>query len=102
MPSFMKNTFYVSRAAAMNYRAKPWPGRVTVFRASIQRDTRLPRDLGWTPLAEGGVEVCDLPGDHDSIFQEPNIQIFAEQLRARLERSEAAVAQSHEPTYSAR
>ena len=40
VPSFMKNTFYVSRAAAMNYRAKPWPGRVTVFRASIQRDTQ--------------------------------------------------------------
>ena len=102
VPSFMKNTFYVSRAAAMNYRARPWPGRVTVFRASIQRDTRLPRDLGWTRLAEGGVEVCELPGDHDSIFQEPNIRIFAEELRARLERSEEAEAQSHEPMYSAR
>jgi thioesterase domain-containing protein len=62
---------------------------VTLFRASVQPDPRLPLDLGWTPFAEGGVEVFELPGDHDLVFREPNIQVLAAQLRACLERSEA-------------
>ena len=47
-------------------------------------------DLGWTPLAQGGLEVCELPGDHDLVFREPNIQVLASQLRDRLEHSDAA------------
>jgi amino acid adenylation domain-containing protein len=102
VPSFMKNTFYISRAAAMNYKARPWPGPVTLFRASVQRDSRLPRDLGWGSVAEGGVEVYELPGDHDRIFEEPNVRVLAEQLRARLERSDAAMAQFHESECTAK
>ena len=74
----------------MSYEPKPWSGRITLFRASEQPDPRLPRDLGWTAFAEGGVEVYELPGDHDLVFREPNIQILAEQVRNHLERSDAA------------
>jgi amino acid adenylation domain-containing protein len=101
VPSFMKNTFYISRAAAMNYRARPWPGQVSLFRASVQRDPRLPRDLGWESVAEGGVEVYELPGDHNLIFQEPNVRVLAEQLRMRLQRPDATPpVQLQEPAYS--
>jgi amino acid adenylation domain-containing protein len=102
VPSFLKNTEEISRVAAMNYRPRSWPGPVTLFRASTQPDLRLPRDLGWTPLAEGGVEVCEVPGDHFDIFGEPNIQVLAGQLRARLERSDASMAQIHESEYAAK
>ncbi len=89
VPSFMKSTDDITWVAAMKYRAQPWSGKVTLFRASVQPDPRLPLDLGWTPFAEGGVEVFELPGDHDLVFREPNIQVLAAQLRACLERSEA-------------
>ncbi len=89
VPSFMKSPEDISWVAAMNYRPRPWPGRITLFRASVQPDARLPRDLGWTPLAEEGVEVCELPGDHDLVFREPNIQVLADQIRAHLEQSDA-------------
>jgi thioesterase domain-containing protein len=88
VPSFMKSTEDISWVSAMNYRPRPWPGRVTLFRASEQPDPNLPHDLGWTPLAEQGVEVYELPGDHDLVFREPNIQVLAQQLRARLEKSD--------------
>ena len=85
VPSFMKNTENISKVAAKNYCLRPWPGPVTLFRASIQADTRLPRDLGWTRLAEGGVEVYEVPGDHNLPFEEPGVRRLAERLRARLE-----------------
>jgi thioesterase domain-containing protein/NRPS condensation-like uncharacterized protein len=88
VPSFMKSTDDISWVAAMNYRPRPWTGPITLFRASVQPDPRLPVDLGWTPLAEGGVELYELPGDHDLVFREPNIQALAAQLRARLQRSD--------------
>jgi thioesterase domain-containing protein len=92
VPSFLKSTEDVSWVSAMNYRPKPWPGRITLFRATVQPDPRLPRDLGWTPFAEDGVEVYELPGDHDLVFREPNIQVLAEQVRIHLERSDATLS----------
>jgi thioesterase domain-containing protein len=90
VPSFMKSTDDITWVAAMNYQPRPWPGKVTLFRTTVQPDPRLPMDLGWTPLAQGGVEVLELPGDHDLVFREPNIQALAAQLQARLEQSDGA------------
>jgi len=97
VPSFMRSADEISWVAAMNYRPRPWKGAITLFRASVQPDSRLPLDLGWTPLAEGGVELYELPGDHDLVFREPNIHVLAAQLRARLERSDAAEVRLDEP-----
>jgi thioesterase domain-containing protein len=89
VPSFMKSTDDITWVAAMNHHPRPWSEKITLFRASVQPDPRLPLDLGWTPFAEGGVEVIELPGDHDLVFREPNIQVMAAQLRNCLERSES-------------
>jgi hypothetical protein len=93
VPFFLKNAYYISMVAEKNYRPRPWPGQVTLFRASSHWDPRLALDLGWKTLAEGGVEVFELPGNHDDlVFQEENIRALAGQLRAWLERSDVAVA----------
>jgi thioesterase domain-containing protein len=81
----MKSTEEILKVAADQYRPKPWHGRLTLFRTALQPDARLPWDLGWAPLAKEGVEVCDLPGDHWTIFREPNIFVLAKQLREHLE-----------------
>jgi len=87
VPSFMKSTDDISWVTAMNYQPRPWPGQITLFRTEIQPDPRLPLDLGWTAFAEEGIEVLELPGDHDLIFREPYIQVMAEKIRERLIRS---------------
>jgi hypothetical protein len=97
VPSFMKSTDDITWVAAINYKARPWPGPLTLFRTAVQPDPRLPMDLGWTPLAQGGIELYELPGDHDLVFLEPNVQVLAAQLRSRLERSDTAEVPLKEP-----
>ena len=99
VPSYMKNVEEICSMAEMNYQARPWPGPVTLFRASVQADPRLPSDLGWAPLARGGVEVYEVPGDHFQIFGEPNVRVLAERLRGRLVRSDAVGTQLPEPAH---
>jgi len=100
VPSFLKSTEDISWIAAMNYTPKPWPGQLTLFRASVQPDPRLPWDLGWTPLALGGVQVYELPGDHDLVFREDNTRVLAEKLQLRLGQSDAAEVRAYDPAYS--
>jgi len=100
VPSFLKSTEDISWIAAMNYKPRPWPGQVTLFRASVQPDPRLPWDLGWSPLALGGVQVFELPGDHDLVFREDNTRVLAEKLQFRLGESDAAQVRADAPAYS--
>jgi thioesterase domain-containing protein len=41
-------------------------------------------DLGWRGLARQGLEVVELPGDHASMAQAPNVQFLAAAFDARL------------------
>lgn len=102
VPSFMKSTDDISYVTAMNYKPQPYPGRVTMFRATEQPDLRLPEDLGWKPLIQGGMEIYQLPGDHDLIFREPNIRVLAKQLRSCLERPNVVEAQAEQLALSVR
>ncbi|MGO8789224.1 MAG: non-ribosomal peptide synthetase [Terriglobia bacterium] len=52
------------RGILMNYRPKPYPGRVVLLRTrSVEINYPKDRTAGWGKLA-GQIEVCDLPGDH--------------------------------------
>jgi thioesterase domain-containing protein len=60
--------------ALYNYKHKPYPGRITLLRTgrdSLPTDTP---DLGWGPLAAGGLDVYRLPGDHNTMWESPNIE----------------------------
>jgi amino acid adenylation domain-containing protein len=70
-----------------NYELKTYPGRVTLFRASEQAaDHTPPSDWGWGRLVSGGVEIHEVPGDHISMIDEPQVQVLAERLRACIDR----------------
>jgi aspartate racemase len=40
-------------------------------------------------LVKGGLEIHDVPGDHLSMLQEPNISVLAERLKACIQQSAA-------------
>ena len=72
------------------YDLRTYPGRVTLF-VLAERDgmsdslfdpalDNIDPQLGWGRVAAGGVEVHELPGEHISIFREPNVRILAEKL----------------------
>jgi len=67
-----------------DYRPKPYPGKVTLFRAEHQDDAwgaAHDPQLGWGAWAQGGVEVHTIPGSHIHMVIEPNVRVLAEKLR---------------------
>jgi thioesterase domain-containing protein len=78
-------------AAHEHYRPTAYSGRVTLWSAREQnaRLTWIARDLGWGPYVDGGVDVQIMPGNHQSLILEPNVQLLVTGLRAALDRAAA-------------
>jgi thioesterase domain-containing protein len=76
-------------AAQGQYQPAPYAGQVTLFRAQDAGPTARAAgvDLGWGPFVAGGIDVTEVPGDHDSLILEPNVDALAAQLRARLQQA---------------
>ena len=85
VPAFMSSAYDINYVAALNYTVRAYDGKLILFRASEQNSMRGPHDLGWGSIFRQGVEIHDLPGDHERIFLEPNIERLAESLRESLQ-----------------
>jgi thioesterase domain-containing protein/acyl carrier protein len=76
------------------YKARPYPGRITLFRAADSRISQISADnedcYGWDSVAAGGVEVYKVPGKHGQILNEQHVEAFAAQLKACLERAQTS------------
>ena len=56
--------------------------KVTLIRLlDHQKQRHAPDDLGWGFLAENGVELHNVPGDHNTMLHEPNVRILAGKIR---------------------
>ena len=76
-----------NETAGRTYAPQPSPLRVLQFIAAGQAlDAKILADprLEWRRFALNGFEVREVPGDHVSMFAEPNVQELAAQLRAAL------------------
>ncbi|HYO90242.1 MAG TPA: amino acid adenylation domain-containing protein [Pyrinomonadaceae bacterium] len=72
--------------ALSEYEARPYKGRVTLFRTRAQPVFRsLGRDKGWKDLAAGGVDVRIVPGNHLNMYDEPHVRVLAREVKACLE-----------------
>ena len=82
----------------ITYHPKPYPGQVTLFRAA-ERLGGNDRDpfLGWDRVALAGVVLEEIPGNHATMVQEPNVRTLAQRLRARLESAQAAAELDAQP-----
>ena len=76
--------FSANYQALHGYTARPYAGDLVVFRAA-DRDGA-DASLGWRELAERGVEVHAVPGDHYSLIHEPQAETLAELLSDCIER----------------
>jgi thioesterase domain-containing protein len=83
------------------YVPQPYPGRVTLFRASRQpAGYNNAYDLGWGELAGGGLEINEVPGEHGSIVVEPRVGTLAQKLKRCIEKSQepGTIYQEVQPT----
>ena len=69
-----------------NYKITPYEGDLFLFRAKEQRFFIEDSDfLGWTPFINGKIITLDVPGDHLSLFNPPNGEVFAKILQELLD-----------------
>jgi oxalate---CoA ligase len=68
-------------AASHEYWPELYSGRVVLVRAAVQSLGHTDYRLGWGNHLGRDLEVCEMPGDHGDMFEEP----LVEQLARRLE-----------------
>ncbi len=67
--------------AQRKYEARPYPGKVTLFRATEQPYGVIPDPAnGWGRFCPGGLEILDIPGHHGAIMREPRAQYLVKTL----------------------
>jgi acyl transferase domain-containing protein/thioesterase domain-containing protein len=91
------------RRALSRYTVRPYAGPVTLFRPKLDQAYVLApdkilnshmeivsHDNDWGAYV-GSLEVCEVPGDHDSMVLEPNVRVLVARLRDRIKRAEARI-----------
>jgi thioesterase domain-containing protein len=91
---------HIFSTTADQYELRPYPGRATLFMLA-ERDGmsdslfdpalgEIDPQLGWGRVVSGGVDVHQVPGEHISIFREPNVCSLAEKLTMCLDMARRA------------
>ena len=71
--------------ASARYYPKPYEGKVILFRTKIFPVLcSFDRTFGWKEYVKGPLEVCLIPGAHESILDEPHVGNVARELAACL------------------
>jgi len=70
-----------------SYRPTPYHGRISLWRAQEEDPglAWLSADLGWQPFAAGGLDINVIPGNHQSLVLEPNVDKLVAGLRLALD-----------------
>lgn len=79
--SLVLKLFRINMQAMRDYQPGPYPGKLHFFLAK-ERDAfnaQTPAH-GWIPLAEQGIEIYTIPGDHISMNEEPQVRVLAHYL----------------------
>jgi len=89
LPSSFKNAYDINHVAINRYKLRPYDGKLILFRAAEQDYSNGPRDLGWGEIFAQGVEIHDIPGDHERMFLEPSIDILATELHKAIQQAKS-------------
>jgi thioesterase domain-containing protein len=84
--STVRNVEEINYLAIKKYVPKFYPGKVTFFSAA---EEVCPEEslTGWKRLAQGGVEVVEVPGDHQTMIKEPFVRELARALAESINQS---------------
>jgi thioesterase domain-containing protein len=71
--------------ALVKYKPRAYPGRIVLFRAIVPDGHEIADDRGWTEVAEGGLEIHDIPAKHGTMFAQRHAAVGAEKLAAYIQ-----------------
>jgi acyl transferase domain-containing protein/thioesterase domain-containing protein len=79
----MFETFHRVQA---RYHPRAYPGSIVLLRAAEVAGAfaHVGPELGWEGLSERGIEVHEIPGTHNTLLLEPNVETLVTRLRASL------------------
>jgi thioesterase domain-containing protein len=78
--------YRTTREAMDRYVPRPHPGRIVAYFAAEGADQEgVGSAAGWENVAEGGVEVERIAGDHYSILRPPMVAEVAARLAAKIQ-----------------
>jgi aspartate racemase len=91
----LRNTDSIVHPAFSRYEPQPYPGKIVLHQSSDwPLGPYFDFKLGWKDLVAGGIEFYSIPGNHPSMFTEPNVNLVAEKLRPYLPDPIAATSRS--------
>lgn len=77
----------IMRVSVLDYEPQPYPGTVLMLRPTERPKGRYADSaVGWRELVPN-LQVVDIPGNHSSMFSEPNAKRMAEALQAAIEQN---------------
>jgi amino acid adenylation domain-containing protein len=81
----LKRTMRANLSARRKFEPRPYNGSAMIFRAS-ERNLYQYDDyrLGWGSVVRGGIECFEIEGAHESILDQPAVQLVAEKLDIKL------------------
>lgn len=81
----LRNTDTVVHPAFHRYEPAAYPGNMVLFQSSDWPSGEYFNfEIGWKELVRGGIVFHRIPGDHPSMFREPNVNLLAEKLKGHL------------------
>ncbi|MCP5116143.1 MAG: hypothetical protein GY953_35400 [bacterium] len=82
LPTALYDPTRLLSIAVQHYRPRTFSGSIDLFTANDGfRQRQSDPYLGWQPHALGGVRLHQVPGDHRTMFQRPNLERLVAQLR---------------------
>jgi amino acid adenylation domain-containing protein/FkbH-like protein len=83
--------WHIHLRALTEHVQKPYAGSAMLFRTRGQPVfSSLAEDFCWGKLVSGGVEVKHVPGSHENVFVEPNVQQLAQELSNALAKTRSS------------
>jgi aspartate racemase len=84
VPDKLQNLLFVEAyyKALEEYIPQPYDGRITLF---LSQDSFFKYSLELERVAKGGVELYEVPGYHEDLFEMPQVALLGEQLQQCLE-----------------
>ena len=76
--------------AQSKYKPRSYSGRIVLF-CPVDPDPES-ADRGWSQIAKGGLEIHEIPGEHQTVFASVHVPVLAEKLSACLRAAAAQVA----------
>ena len=86
-PSNIQHVMDAHYKARLSYVTTIYPSRIILLQSPLGATRE--SHLAWSELATGGVDCHMVPGDHELLYEAPNVEVVAAKLRACLDEAQA-------------